>query len=139
MRKKDTLYSVTKWNMPLFMPRKDSLFGLGGGMDDTNFNTQALYQQAASYNPYQGFYDINNNPTVNDIWSSPYPQYENIGETLYRQHQMDTGNFNYTVSPDALAKSKAISQGITNKAKPIKEVIKFKVFVSVSTSKPLTI
>lgn len=121
MRKKDTLYSVTKWNMPLFMPRKDSLFGLGGGMDDTNFNTQALYQQAASYNPYQGFYDINNNPTVNDIWSSPYPQYENIGETLYRQHQMDTGNFNYTVSPDALAKSKAISQGITNKAKPIKK------------------
>lgn len=120
MRKKDTLYSVTKWNMPLFMPRKDSLFDLGGGMDNTNFNTQTLYQQAASYNPYQGFYDINNNPTVKDIWSSPYPQYENIGETLYRQHQMETGNFNYTVPSDALAKSKAISQGITNKAKPIK-------------------
>lgn len=120
MRKKDTLYSVTKWNMPLFMPRKDSLFDLGGGMDDTNFNIQALYQQAASYNPYQGFYDINNNPTVNDIWSSPYPQYENIGETLYRQHQMDTGNFNYIVPSDALAKSKVISQGITNKAKPVR-------------------
>ncbi len=109
MRNKDKLYTVNKWNYPLFMPTNKgrNLFALGDYIDNTNFNTQALYQQAASYNPYQGFYDINNNSDVQNIMGYNNPS----GGNIYVD-----GTF-AGIDPKALAKSKAISQGITNKAK----------------------
>ena len=69
----------------------------------------ALYSQAAQFNPYQGFYDVNNNSDVQNIMG-----YNNLsGGNIYAD-----GTF-AGIDPNALAKSKEISQGITNKAKSV--------------------